>query len=147
MMKKLFAVVALALLASCATPEKPRTPKETLVYAVATHSGLVKSTSTAIDLKAVTPDEGRQAYTLLEQVRIGFDATRSALGGCVDANGQKITQVPGLAPTPVSAPGSVPLAIIQAVSCNPSTTPLDQLVIANSLLTRLALYYQTKGVQ
>ena len=146
-MRKLIAILALTLLASCAAPEKPRTPKETLVYAVATHDGLVRSTSTAIDLKAITPAEGRQAHTLLAQVKTGFDATRAALAGCVDANGQKIVQVQGLAQPPVNSPGSVPAAIIQAVSCNPSTTPLDQLALANSLLTRLAIYYQTKGIQ
>lgn len=146
-MKKLFAVLVLAALVGCVSPEAPRTAKESLVYATQTHDGLVKSTGTALDLKAITPAEGRECYTVLAQVKIGLDATRVAFAGCKDANGQKVDQVPGLTAAPAIVPGAVPTAIIQAVSCNPISTPIDQLALANSLLTRLSIYYTSKGVQ
>lgn len=151
-MKKVFAIVAIALLtSSCAFPggEKPRNVNEELVLAVKTHDGMVKSVSTALDLQTITPVQGRQVFNALAQARVGIDAARTSTGGCVDSKtGTKVTDIPGVvAPTAPPAPGQIPMLLIQTIRCSPTTTALDQIALANTFLTRLAIYYQSQGAK
>jgi hypothetical protein len=37
--------------------------------------------------------------------------------------------------------------LVLAIRCNPTSTALDQIALANSFLTRLAIYYQSQGVK
>lgn len=146
-MRKLLAIAALTLLTGCPT-DPARDTNDRLVQAVQLHDGLVRSTIAAMDLGMVTPAQGRQGFIALVQAKAGLDAVKTALRGCVDATGQPVVTVPGLAvPAVAPTPGDVPLLVLQAVQCSPTATANDQLLLANRLLTQLALYYQARGVK
>lgn len=149
-MKNLLALLILAPLAACVGPmEKPRNVDEQMVLAVKIHDGIVKSISTGLDLQSITPTQGRQAFNALAQARTGMDAARTANAGCVDQKtGAKVYEMPGVvAPASPPTPGQMPVLLVQMIRCNPTTTALDQLAIANSFLTRLAIYYQAQGAK
>lgn len=149
MTKNLFAVLAIALFTGCVAMEKPRNADEQLVLVVKAHDGFAKSVNTALDLQSITPAQGRQAFNALAQARVGIDAARTSTGGCVDPKtGAKVTDMPGVAaPAASPAPGQIPILLIQTIRCNPTTTALDQIALANSFLTRLTIYYQSQGVK
>ena len=146
-MRKYFAVVAAVALAACAIfgLEATRGTNDQLAYGYSQLAGFRQSAATALALGSIKVDDALEAQSLADKTRAGFDAARTALKGCVatDAKtGQSstVTQMPGI----VQAGA---LLVLQTIQCNPSSTPLDQLALANRVLLELTMYLNQRGIQ
>jgi len=142
-MKKLCAVVVLAFLSGCASLgfEAPKGPREQLAYAYSQLAGARNSVATALQLKAITADQAQRAQDIANQVRVGLDAAAGASVGCPPSG-----QITGLAPNPKIGIGEA-LVVVQLIKCDPKTTLIDQLALANKVLLVLVQYLQAQGVK
>jgi hypothetical protein len=148
---ELLAVILMLALVGCETLGlvTAKTPAQQLTYATSIQEGLARGLTNANQTQAISPADGQKVGAYLDQTDAGLKAARVAIGGCVVA-GQPVATVQGIAPapagTPITLPGVAALAL-QSITCNPSTTAVDQLLLVNNILQQLSAYYATKGMK
>jgi len=142
-MKRFSMFLAIAVLAGCASLglEAPKSPREQLAYAYSQLAGARNSVATALQLKTISADQAQRAQDIANQVRVGLDAAAGASVGCPPSG-----QITGLAPNPKIGIGEA-LVVVQLIKCDPKTTLIDQLALANKVLLMLVQYLQAQGVK
>lgn len=141
-----FSFAGCAALASMFGVTQPKTPKQDLAYAYGELAASRTSILTAAGLGTISLAVEEKAEGYADQVRAGLNATRTAIGGCVDAKGAPVATVPGLVQAPVTGTAAA-VFIVQQVACNQATTPVQQLALANQILASLSAYLAQQGVK
>lgn len=90
MMKRLhgyaIALLALVVLAGCASTPVPKSPEQSIAYAYATLATARTTAAQLVDSGRIAVEDGRRVQNLADQVRVGLDAAQTALKLGLDAD-------------------------------------------------------------